>query len=125
MTANIAYFLELEDEDFDLNEAMEYYRDMKVEIAPYEDRGKYLKKLDKRIKDYIKSHGQVPLVSNVRTDIIPRKPTKRVIVAKVEILAGKVLAMGHPDISQLILDLVEEKENTPAIKFIFEDLKYK
>ena len=125
MTKNIAYFLELEDGEFDLDEAMEYYRDMKVESAPYEDHAKYLAKLDKRIKEYIKASGQVPQVSNVRTDIIPKKPTKKVDVVKTEILAGKVLAMGQLEISQMILDLIEEKPNRPAIKFVFEDLVYK
>ena len=124
MPSNIADFLELEDEDFDLDEAMEYMRDMRVETDPHAQLIKYLAKLDKKIKNYIRTYGQVPQVKNVRTDIIPKKNTKRVVVAKVEILAGKVLAMGQPEISKMILDLVEEKENTPEIKFIYEDLVY-
>lgn len=124
MPDNIAYFLELEDEDFDLNRAMKYYRDMKVELFAYEEQSKFFKKLETRIKNYIKASGQLPQVSKVRTDVIPKKDTKKVNVTKTEILAGKVLAMGHPEISQMILDLVESKPNRPAIKFVFEDLAY-
>lgn len=123
MTENISFFLETPDDMFDLDAAMVFYRDMKVEIAAYEAQSKYLAKLDKRIKDYIKTYGQLPNVDKVETKIIQRKGSSFVDLVVLKGLAADIRHEGHPDIADRILDCIYEKGGVPAIKFIFDDLK--
>lgn len=125
MNKNIAYFLELENGEFELNEAVEFLRDMRVELAPHTALNKYLGKLETKIKDYMRDTGQVPVVDKVKAQVIPKKNTKRIEVFAVELLAQDLTLEGHGDIADRLLHLIVEKENTPAVKFTYEDLTFK
>jgi hypothetical protein len=125
MAENIGYYLDLEDEDFDLDGATKLLRDMRVELAPYRDRDKYLAKLEKRIKGYIRDTGQAPQVKGLRMDIIPKRDSEFVTVKDTQLLAGALIAEGQKDIADRVMALVKTKPNTPAIKFIYEDIEYK
>lgn len=125
MDKNIAYFLELENGEFELNEAVEFLRDMRVELAPQAAIGKYLGKLEKKIKDYMRDTGQMPVVDKVKAQVVLKKNTKKIEVFAVELLAQDLTLEGHGDIADRLLHLIVEKENTPAVKFTYEDLVLK
>ncbi len=123
MADNIAFFLETPDDAFDLDAAMAYFRDMKVELVAYEAQSKYLAKLEKRIKIYIKTYGQIPDVDKVETKIIQRKGSAFVDLVVLKGLAADIRREGHPKIADRILDCIYESKNAPAIKFIFDELR--
>lgn len=124
MKKNIAYYLELENGDFDLDEAMAFLRDMVVETAQYEDLIKYRRKLEKKIKDFMKETGQTPVVDRVQTQVIKKRPTQRVEIVLLKSLAADVRREGHPDIAERILGCIMEVEYRPSVKFTYEDLKF-
>ena len=125
MKKNIAYFLELENGEFNLDEAVAFYRDMKVEIAHHETLLKFLGKLDKKIKDFIKETGQMPQVDNVRTQVIPKRPTQKAEIVLLKSLCGDLRREGHEDIANRIMGCIVEVPNKPAVKFTFADLALK
>lgn len=125
MNKNIAYYLELENGEFELNEAVSFLRDMRVELAPHTALSKYLGKLELKIKNYMRETGQVPVVDKVKAQVILRKPTERIEVMAVKLLAQDLKLEGHEDIADRLLHLIVEKKNTPAVKFTYEDLVLK
>ena len=124
MKKTIAYFMELENGEFDLDEAVEFLRDMVVETAQYEDLIKFRKKLEKKIKDYMKATGQAPEVSRVQTQFITKRPTERVEIVLLKGLAADVRREGHEDIADRILNCIVEIQYRPSVKFVYEDLKF-
>lgn len=78
MSINTADYLELDDDEFDVNEATEHLRDVKQELAYQIEVAKTLTKLESRIKSYMKTYGEVPDVEGVKASIT--QPKDRLVV---------------------------------------------
>jgi hypothetical protein len=65
ITRNLSYFLSADEDDFDVEEALAFLHDMKIELAIYYARIEGLQKLEKKCKEAIRATGEVPDVENV------------------------------------------------------------
>lgn len=75
ITRNLSYFLNADEDDFDVEEAIEFIRDMKIELAIYYARIEGLQKLEKKCKEYIRATGEIPDVAGAVVKF--GKPSKR------------------------------------------------
>jgi hypothetical protein len=69
----IADFLELEEDEFDIDEATEFLAAVKIELAGTLEVASTLKKLESRIKRHMLDTGEVPNVEGVEAKIMPKK----------------------------------------------------
>ena len=75
---NTADYLELSDDEFDIDEATEHLRDVKLELAYTIEVNKVIGKLESRIKSYMKAYGVIPQVEGVKAAI--SQPKDRLVV---------------------------------------------
>lgn len=95
--ATIADFLELDDDEFDINEACEFYRDVSIELSSSLEFARTLKKLESRIKSYVKEYGEMPNVSGINLKIINKNETLRVRPGATNALYEYLLNQNTPD----------------------------
>jgi hypothetical protein len=69
----LADFLELEEDEFDIDEATEFLAAVKIELAGTLEVASTLKKLESRIKKHMLDTGEVPNVEGVEAKIMPKK----------------------------------------------------
>lgn len=108
--------IELDDNEFDINEAVELLRDLKIELAMELEIGRSLTKLEKRIKDYMKLYGEIPDVDGVTAKITPKKPT--LVIKRGQLTNLYAYLSGRDDINAL--NYFEEKQYAPAISLRVE-----
>lgn len=108
--------LSLDDDDFDINEAAELLRDLKVELAMELEISRSLTKLEKRIKDYMKAYGEIPDVDGVTAKITPKKPVLVIKRGQLKNLYAYLTGRGEIE----ALDYFEEKQYEPAISLKVE-----
>lgn len=78
MTINTAQFLELDDDEFDIDEATQHLRDVKQELAYTIEVNRVIGKLETRIKTYMKTYGVMPQVEGVEAAIF--QPKDRLVI---------------------------------------------
>lgn len=71
----INYYLSIDIDDLDINEALAFIKDMKIELAVYYARIEALQKLEKKVKEAIRESGEIPEVEGVIVKF--GKPSKR------------------------------------------------
>lgn len=110
---NIASFLDLEDDDFNINEATEFLRDMKIELSASIETTRMLGKLETRIKQHMLAYGEVPDVSGVEAKITQRKDQLVIRRGQLPVLyaylQGKGITVDELD------GYFEWRKNNPAI----------
>lgn len=115
---NTADYLELDDDEFDINEATEHLRDMKQELAYHIEVGRVLTKLEVRIKNYMKTYGEVPDVKGVEAKIT--QPKDRLVVKNgmVPMLYAFMTGMGVTQ--ENMNEYFEVKQPGPSIRLKVE-----
>lgn len=61
----LSYFLNADEDEFDVDEALVFLKDMKIELAIYYARIEALQKLEKKIKEAIRATGEIPEVEGI------------------------------------------------------------
>jgi len=118
MTINTADYLELDDDEFDIDEATEHLRDMKQELAYHIEVGKVLTKLENRIKSYMKTYGEVPDVEGVKAAIT--QPKDRLVVKNGMVPMLYAFMMGMGVTQENMNEYFETKHPGPSIRLKVE-----
>ena len=109
----ISDYLELEDDEFDIDEATEFLRDAKIELSASLEASRLLLKLESKIKKYMLAYGEVPDVEDVEAKITPRKDQlvirRGMIHTLYAFLQGKGIAKDE------LGEYFEMRKNNPAI----------
>lgn len=75
---NLSYFLSADEDEFDVDEALAFLKEMKMELAMYYAMIEGLQKLEKKIKEAIRETGEIPDVEGAIVKF--GKPSKRTMV---------------------------------------------
>ena len=118
MTINTAQFLELDDDEFDIDEATQHLRDVKQELAYTIEVNIVIGKLESRIKSYMKTYGVMPQVEGVVASIT--QPKDRLVVKNgmVPMLYAYLQGTGMED--DKLGEYFEVKHPGPSIRLKVE-----
>ena len=118
MTINTAQFLELSDDEFDIDEATQHLRDVKQELAYTIEVNKVIGKLESRIKSYMKTYGVMPQVEGVEAKISPVKD--RLVVKNGMVPMLYAFMMGMNVTKENMDEYFEVKQSGPSIRLKVE-----
>jgi hypothetical protein len=74
----IADYIELDEDEFDVNEAIQFVVDIRAEMALFIENIRMLDKLENRIKKHIKDTGEMPDVDGAKIKVIHKKEQLRI-----------------------------------------------
>ena len=109
----ISDYLDLEDEDFDINEATEFLRDAKIELSASIEASRLLTKLESKIKKYMLAYGEVPDVKDVEAKIMPKKD--QLVIRRGMIPTLYAFLQGKGISKDELGEYFEMRKNNPAI----------
>jgi len=115
---NTADYLELSDEEFDIDEATEHLRDVKLELAYTIEVNKVIGKLETRIKNYMKTYGVLPQVEGVKAAIT--QPKDRLVVKNGMVPMLYAYLQGTGMEQDRLDEYFEIKQSGPSIRLKVE-----